>query len=181
MHFIRCPENTVGAWCLPDWAISTTFSVPPANLIPVPSKNFVTTTNNCGGHIACWLSITCTGTGSPRTKCGLRCDCIEYSDSSLETVCSCRYTLLEGCRLLAHQTDNGREYSHHQTKRCTPGRICQIDSLCAICLQFSPGAAGPSPSSSRLIEPLISDERTAAGAGSESGPPRLAGVGAPVG
>jgi hypothetical protein len=48
-------------------------------------------------------------------ECGLRRDHIKYSDPS-ETVCSREYKIVEDCRLLAHYTDDGREYTHQQTK-----------------------------------------------------------------
>jgi hypothetical protein len=42
---------------------------------------------------------------------GLRRDRIKYDDPSSETVCSRVYKIVEDCRLSAHYTDNGREYT----------------------------------------------------------------------
>ena len=50
-------------------------------------------------------------------KCGLRRDRIKYSDPSSETVCSRGCKIVKDYNLLAHYTDNGRENTHHQTKR----------------------------------------------------------------
>jgi hypothetical protein len=74
---------------------------------------------------------------APSAECGLRRDRIEYDDPSSETVCSRGYIMAEGCRPLGNQTDNGRKYTHHQTKRRT-SFMRNRQSLC-ICLQFSPG------------------------------------------
>ena len=50
-------------------------------------------------------------------ECGLGRDHIRYSDPSSETVCSREYKIVEDRRILAHYTDNRREYTHHQTER----------------------------------------------------------------